>query len=376
MILTKTLLLVAKVDSNVVSEFIPLHQIDRVTMNAIVDPSPGSKPLGDEDEVGRPKRFKQLNPVSSDLTGKQIFAFQIFMKDDSVFGNRSFSFRTVSKKDMDDWVKHISTVAERAKRTYISNHPELDSMLRLRLRCKVVYKSITFQTMSASLILLNFIMNLIAAEEMPQDGSTGAEFYNWLDQCFLIIFVGEMLFIIFIYQDKVFRSGWRIFDILVIFLSFVFTFVVKAKFQVLRLVRVFRVIKSFRMLQSFRLIINALSNALFPVFSAFTILILIMSIYAVMAVDLFGEKDPAYFGNLSRALFTIFQITTGDSWTNVAKAQMPDFYGGIEGEEVDYTKFDRGIAFFFVSTVSMRAVRTTSRGLVSAVGLDLCTHLS
>ena len=59
--------------------------------------------------------------------------------------------------------------------------------------------------------------------------------------------------------------------------------------------------------------------------SAFGILILVMSIYAVMAVDLFSVQDSEYFGNLSRALFTIFQVTfffqvtTGDGWSSVAK---------------------------------------------------------
>jgi hypothetical protein len=43
--------------------------------------------------------------------------------------------------------------------------------------------------------------------------------------------------------------------------------------------------------------------------SAFGILILVMSIYAVMAVDLFSVQDAENFGNLSRALFTIFQVT-------------------------------------------------------------------
>jgi hypothetical protein len=112
--------------------------------------------------------------------------------------------------------------------------------------------------------------------------------------------------------------------------------------------------------------------------SAFGILILVMSIYAVMAVDLFSVQDSENFGNLSRALFTIFQVTffsrwfflfrwrratdgpqlqssrwtlfiflffqvtTGDGWSSVAKQQM---------DAKDENKFDRGIGFFFISIV-------------------------
>ena len=82
--------------------------------------------------------------------------------------------------------------------------------------------------------------------------------------------------------------------------------------QLLRLVRVFRVIKGFQLLSSFRLIINALTRSVLPVFSAFIILIVVMCICAVMAVFQFGEGDPVNFGNLSRALFSIFKVTTGD----------------------------------------------------------------
>jgi len=78
--------------------------------------------------------------------------------------------------------------------------------------------------------------------------------------------------------------------------------------------------------------------------SAFGILILVMSIYAVMAVDLFSVQDAENFGNLSRALFTIFQVTfffswkketTGDGWSSVAKQQMNAFFcSGDDGRRM------------------------------------------
>jgi hypothetical protein len=65
------------------------------------------------------------------------------------------------------------------------------------------------------------------------------------------------------------------------------------------------------MLTSFRLIFNALSMAIFPVLSAFVILIIIMAIFAVMAVDLFSARDPENFGDLSRALFSVLSHYRG-----------------------------------------------------------------
>jgi voltage-gated sodium channel len=35
-----------------------------------------------------------------------------------------------------------------------------------------------------------------------------------------------------------------------------------------------------------------------------------------MAVGLFGEQDPIRFGKLSRSVFTMFQVCTGDGWAS------------------------------------------------------------
>ena len=113
------------------------------------------------------------------------------------------------------------------------------------------------------------------------------------------------------------------------------------------------------MLTSFRLIFNALSMAIFPVLSAFVILIIIMAIFAVMAVDLFSARDPDNFGDLSRALFSVFRVATGDSWSELARDEMLLYdafvrrtgSGEADGQQDLHTSdgFDVSIGFFFVS---------------------------
>jgi hypothetical protein len=62
--------------------------------------------------------------------------------------------------------------------------------------------------------------------------------------------------------------------------------------------------------------------AIFPVLSAFVILIILMVIFAVMAVDLFSARDPDNFGNLTRSLVSVFRVATGDSWSELARDEM------------------------------------------------------
>ena len=51
----------------------------------------------------------------------------------------------------------------------------------------------------------------------------------------------------------------------------------------LRLVRVFKMVRLFRKLTSLRILINALASSVVPVLYSFSILVLVISIYAILA---------------------------------------------------------------------------------------------
>jgi hypothetical protein len=131
-ILIKGLLLIAKIDSNVVSETIPLQEISRVT--AI---------------TGHVEKMMQESSQTSFTAAqtaaaaapKGTFAFQIFMHESAAVGARSYSFRTDTKQDCDDWVKYITTVSAVAVRAHQATDPSVDKVLRWRMRCKQFYKS-------------------------------------------------------------------------------------------------------------------------------------------------------------------------------------------------------------------------------------------
>ncbi len=49
---------------------------------------------------------------------------------------------------------------------------------------------------------------------------------------------------------------------------------------------------------------------------------LVLYVSAVLATKLFGESAPEYFGSLSAALFTLFQVMTVEGWPDIARAVM------------------------------------------------------
>ena len=184
--------------------------------------------------------------------------------------------------------------------------------------------------------------------------------YEWIDNCFLVAFMMEIMISVFIWGRAFPRSGWRCFDFFVITIGAFFQWVWQGKYQVLRLIRVFRIVKSFRMLASFRIIMTALTGCILPVLSALGILILVVTIYAVVAVSSYADQDPVRFGNLSRALFTVFQISTTEGWQVVAREQME-----LDGDD---DEFNRTTAFFFISIVLLC-------GIVLTNGWDFCTNI-
>ena len=131
----------------------------------------------------------------------------------------------------------------------------------------------------------------------------------------------------------------------------------------LRLMRAFRVMRLFGRLESLRQIITALTSSMIPVGNALLIMLLITSIYAILAVNFFSHKSPEFFGSFSKALFTLFQVCTGDGWaSDIAR---PIFDGADNPEEAG---LDAATAGFFVSFVVI--VAWTLLQVVVAVLLD------
>jgi voltage-gated sodium channel len=89
-------------------------------------------------------------------------------------------------------------------------------------------------------------------------------------------------------------------------------------------------------------------------------LLLVSSVYAIVATDLFKSHDD-YFLDFGSSLFTLFQIATGDSWaSNVARDLMR--YQQDAGREAAAT----WVALIFVSYVLI--VGVVLMNIVVAVG--------
>ena len=154
-------------------------------------------------------------------------------------------------------------------------------------------------------------------------------------------------------------DGWNVFDFCVVVISIISLAVPSLPaLNVLRLIRIFKMVRLFRKLTSLRILIHALSSSVIPVINSFVLLLLVSSVYAVVATDLF-RNESELFADFTKSLFTLFQIASGGSWAStVARNVMENYSGGDKG----------WVGLFFVSYVLIIAV--VMMNIVVAVLLD------
>lgn len=143
-----------------------------------------------------------------------------------------------------------------------------------------------------------------------------------IDNCCLAIYVIEIVFRIVADGKNFFKQGWCWFDLIIVTLSLIPLSVFPFPAQAMRLIRVFRAMRAFLLVSAFkplRIIVESIFKSLPSVAWTIFLLIVIFYIYAVAGIYLFGEGYPEYFADLPSAFFTLFQLSTMESWSSVAR---------------------------------------------------------
>lgn len=221
-----------------------------------------------------------------------------------------------------------------------------------------LYETPETQFTVAFLIFLNFVAEAIGAQMLPEDGSDEAYIFLIFEFIFNISFTIELVWNM--YGSWFFRfwdSGWNWFDFIIVIVSLLaMMFPALPGISVLRLFRAFRVFRLFKRVKSLKKIIEGVLGALPGVSQAFLVLGILMGIWSVIGVQFFADRMPQFFGDFMKAMFTLFQIMTMDSWSS-----------GIARQII----FDEGLplaAIFFISYIFIAGIVMTN--VVVAILLD------
>ncbi|MGR3483807.1 MAG: ion transporter [Paracoccaceae bacterium] len=133
-----------------------------------------------------------------------------------------------------------------------------------------------------------------------------------LDRACLAVFVVEIAAKLFAERGRFFRSGWNVFDAVIVGIALV---PAAGAFSVLRALRILRVLRLVTAVPSLRRVVEGLLNALPGMASVFLLMALIFYIGAVMTTKLFGATFPQWFGSIGASAYSLFQIMTLESWS-------------------------------------------------------------
>jgi len=275
----------------------------------------------------------------------------------------------------------------RKKKEKKEKEPEVPAtgIWKYQKAAKTFYDHLYVQLFVASLICGNFLQNLIEKTVDPS-GLEYEHIFSKFELFFNIAFAIELVINMYGSWCRVFwSSSWNVFDFVVVSIGLLTTANVPlpGPFTMLRMMRAFRVFRLFKRVESLRKIMEALARAIPGVINAFVILLIVMCIYAILGVEFFrtygvggfylneagkevalitprgSEYGEEYFGNFPKSLYTMFQVLTGESWSEAVARPLlhgPDVMSSV------------GVGIYFVSFIVINGIILIN--VVVAVLLD------
>ena len=133
-----------------------------------------------------------------------------------------------------------------------------------------------------------------------------------LDRACLTIFVIEIALKLIALGPRFFRSGWNLFDFVIVGIALM---PAAQGLSVLRALRILRVLRVVSAAPRLRRVVEGFITALPGMGSVFLLMGIIFYIGAVMATKLFAASFPEWFGSIGASLYTLFQVMTLESWS-------------------------------------------------------------
>jgi len=196
---------------------------------------------------------------------------------------------------------------------------EIPQNLPYQPKVKAFYETNPIQLGVAGLIFANFFVSAGEAQVVPDEGSEAEFVFYVFEIIFNFFFTVEL--IINMYGSwflHFWESAWNWFDFVIVTISLMAMILTDLPgISVLRLFRAFRVFRLFKRIKSLRVIIEGVGASLPGVGNAFVVLGILMGIWSIMGVEFYGKDQPLDFGNFGRAMFTMWQVMTGDSWASM-----------------------------------------------------------
>ena len=216
----------------------------------------------------------------------------------------------------EDGMQHISSPPNRLRAA-------VDVVNQLRYRCGAIVNNENVQFFIVILISINAIMMGLATFDFVEENPDVLNAFETTDKVFLVIFTIELGMQFMFLGWRLLLDGWLVFDLIVVSISWFFE-----DLQIVRAFRIFRALRLVTRIEVMKNLVVALFGVM-PRMGAIGILLFLVSyIFAVMFTQLFGnmyeegQLSEDYFSRMDYTFFTLFQMMTFDSWSDITREVM------------------------------------------------------
>ena len=142
-----------------------------------------------------------------------------------------------------------------------------------------------------------------------------SEIFNILNIISSTIYLVEITLKTIFIRTKYLKNPWNLFDIVIVLVPLLSMI---PGLYALRFLRILRILRSARLVshtKPLQLILIAIVKSLSKLAWTGILLLLIFYIYAVLGASLFGTEFHAWFGDIGKSAYSLFQIMTLESWS-------------------------------------------------------------
>ena len=184
---------------------------------------------------------------------------------------------------------------------------------------KKVVDGKVFQGIILFVILFNCL--LMGLETIKGLSQSTLNVFELINTVCLWIFIAEIVLKLLAYGLDFFKDPWNWFDVFIVGISMVSGLPFMAAFRAMRVLRVLKSLKALKgtkligSVRHLQVIIVAIVRSIPSIMWTGILLLLIYYVFALIGVNLFGEAFPDWFGTIGKAMYTLFQVMTLESWS-------------------------------------------------------------
>lgn len=187
---------------------------------------------------------------------------------------------------------------------------EDENRCRMQNAVKRAVEAKWFQYSITAAIVANAVT--LGLETVPAVLRVWGDALRVIDIAFVALFTLEIVLKLYAWRFSFWKSGWNVFDFLIVAVTLVPFF---GNLSVLRALRILRVLRLISVVPQFRRVVQGFFDSLSGLAAVGGIMLIVFYVAAVMATKMFGASFPEWFGSIPHSLYSLFQIMTLESWS-------------------------------------------------------------